>query len=67
MLDRNGGAATFDGLDAPSEAASLDGDDALFDGLDDIVDVRGPRPEGHEVSVNRVDNESALRRPRCSY
>ena len=43
-LDRSGGAATLDGLDVPSEAASLDGDDALFDGLDDIVDVRGPRP-----------------------
>ena len=44
LEDRSGGAATLDALDAPSEAASLDGDDALFDGLDDIVDVRGRRP-----------------------
>jgi hypothetical protein len=45
--DRSGGAATLgqlDALDGPSETALVDGDDALFDGLDDIVDVRGRRP-----------------------
>ena len=43
VLERSG-SGTLDGPDAPSEGASLDGDDALFDGLDDIVDVRGRRP-----------------------
>ena len=77
VLERSG-SGTLDGSDAPSESTSLDGDDALFDGLDDIVDVRGRRPNGltggrragsgkFEIFVNRVDNESAPRRPRCSY
>ena len=69
LEDRSGGAATLDALDALSEAASLDGDDALFDGLDDIVDVRRPRPNARSrgatrrlrrfrISVNCLDNRT---------
>ena len=62
VLERSG-SGTLDGPDAPSEGGSLDNDDALFDGLDDIVDVRGRRPKDLGATTRRLRKFRKLLQP----